>query len=253
MRRAVLVVAGSILDAEEIKARIKVAVKRLNIQRQIRTLMRGTDEECSALKNVLTPTTIVIATVLASRGVDLEINDELANAGGLFVIIGFPPPNKRVEEQVFGRTARNGLPGSGAFILYLPDVEHLLGKASHLTLNSEQESENSVAEETEFDLLFEELREQKIDERLRNFESDQFPLNQLRATLFKQACATVADVRRMCEKSENIIAGTYAELQFTELWAFWLDNELRRVEKVIATKRKANNQIRIKYVSFLNK
>ncbi|CAF1685002.1 unnamed protein product [Rotaria magnacalcarata] len=44
---------------------------------------------------------------------DPEVNKQ----GGLHVILNYPPENVRVEEQVFGRTARNGAVGTGQFIL----------------------------------------------------------------------------------------------------------------------------------------
>ncbi|CAF4157981.1 unnamed protein product [Rotaria magnacalcarata] len=42
---------------------------------------------------------------------------EFNKQGGLHVILNYPPENVRVEEQVFGRTARNGAVGTGQFIL----------------------------------------------------------------------------------------------------------------------------------------
>ncbi|CAF4268711.1 unnamed protein product, partial [Rotaria magnacalcarata] len=44
---------------------------------------------------------------------DPEVNKQ----GGLHIILNYPPENVRVEEQVFGRTARNGAVGTGQFIL----------------------------------------------------------------------------------------------------------------------------------------
>ncbi|XP_045023489.1 uncharacterized protein LOC116927884 [Daphnia magna] len=61
---------------------------------------------------------VIIATNLAGRGTDIKISDQLKVNGGLHICLTFLPKNERVEEQAMGRSARNGAPGSGIFILY---------------------------------------------------------------------------------------------------------------------------------------
>ncbi|CAF4792258.1 unnamed protein product, partial [Rotaria magnacalcarata] len=59
----------------------------------------------------------IIATNKGERGTDIYVDPEVNKQGGLHVILNYPPENVRVEEQVFGRTARNGAVGTGQFIL----------------------------------------------------------------------------------------------------------------------------------------
>ena len=60
---------------------------------------------------------VFISTNLGSRGTDYLISKEVAVSGGLFVIVTFLPYNERVEDQAFGRTARQGAPGAAQLIV----------------------------------------------------------------------------------------------------------------------------------------
>ena len=55
---------------------------------------------------------ITIATSAGGRGIDIKLNNDSIKAGGLHVIIPFCMPNERCENQAFGRSGRQGQPGS---------------------------------------------------------------------------------------------------------------------------------------------
>lgn len=67
------------------------------------------------------PSAVIIATNLAGKGFDIQ-TDEIEVSGGLHVILTFMPSNQRVEDQAFGRTARQGKRGTGLMILSSRDL-----------------------------------------------------------------------------------------------------------------------------------
>lgn len=64
---------------------------------------------------------ITIATHLAGRGTDIALQGNLAQAGGLHVIIGSIMASGRLERQLYGRAGRQGDAGSYERILSLTD------------------------------------------------------------------------------------------------------------------------------------
>lgn len=65
---------------------------------------------------------ITVATNMAGRGVDIELGDGVAEAGGLHVILSERHDSKRIDRQLEGRTARRGEPGSSETLLSLEDA-----------------------------------------------------------------------------------------------------------------------------------
>ena len=55
---------------------------------------------------------ITLATSAGGRGVDIKLKEKSINSGGLHVIIPFLLANERCEIQAFGRSGRQGQPGS---------------------------------------------------------------------------------------------------------------------------------------------
>ena len=64
---------------------------------------------------------VTIATNMAGRGVDIRINDEVRALGGLYIIGTERHESRRIDNQLRGRSGRQGDPGMSRFFLSLED------------------------------------------------------------------------------------------------------------------------------------
>ena len=109
--RGVLIICETIEHAIMINKSLKVKLRPNSIKLYT---MNNMDQEKNIEK--ILPGEIIIATNLAGRGTDIHTS-EIEETGGLHVIITFMPNNQRVEDQAFGRTARQGKRGTGIMIM----------------------------------------------------------------------------------------------------------------------------------------
>jgi len=79
------------------------------------------EQEAEIIKNAGLKGSITIATNMAGRGVDIKIDQDILDIGGLYVI-GFERyQNRRVDNQLKGRSGRQGNSGDSVFLLSLDD------------------------------------------------------------------------------------------------------------------------------------
>ncbi|XP_026150918.1 protein translocase subunit SecA-like [Mastacembelus armatus] len=118
--RAVLVICESIKRAKTVHDALgnKVCNKKLYIN--------NNSDNTAVFSKHVEAGKVIIATNLAGRGTDLKVSDTVNRAGGLFVVQTFLPKNARVEAQAFGRTARQGSPGSAQLIICTNHLSKLL-------------------------------------------------------------------------------------------------------------------------------
>lgn len=67
------------------------------------------------------PGRITVATNMAGRGTDIKITPDVAQAGGLSVLMFEPHESRRVDWQLFGRAGRQGVPGSAVMFVAASD------------------------------------------------------------------------------------------------------------------------------------
>ena len=116
MGRAVLVGTRSVEGSEylgQLLAAMGLAHTVLNA--------RQDDIEADAIAQAGLPGKVTVATNMAGRGTDIKLSDEVAETGGLHVILTEFHESARIDRQLFGRAARQGDPGTVEAIVSFED------------------------------------------------------------------------------------------------------------------------------------
>ncbi len=79
------------------------------------------EQEGEIIKNAGQKSAVTIATNMAGRGVDIKVNDEVKALGGLYIIGTERHENRRIDNQLRGRSGRQGDAGTTQFYLSLED------------------------------------------------------------------------------------------------------------------------------------
>ncbi len=79
------------------------------------------EQEANIIKDAGKKGAVTIATNMAGRGVDIKINDEVKELGGLFILGTERHESRRIDNQLRGRAGRQGDPGVSQFYLSLED------------------------------------------------------------------------------------------------------------------------------------
>ncbi len=84
------------------------------------TVLNAKNDEAEAeiVKNAGMPSAVTVSTTMTGRGVDIKLggedekyHDEVAEKGGLYVICTFTAESARINNQLYGRSGRQGDPG----------------------------------------------------------------------------------------------------------------------------------------------
>jgi preprotein translocase subunit SecA len=86
------------------------------------------EQEAEIIKDAGQGSQVTIATNMAGRGTDIKLGDGIANKGGLHIIGTERHESRRIDNQLRGRSGRQGDPGSTRFYVSLEDeVMRLFG------------------------------------------------------------------------------------------------------------------------------
>lgn len=161
----------------------------------------------------LKPVQVIVATNLASRGKDLVLDNALEINGGLHVIQTYISPNKRIEDQIWGRASRQGKKGSGRFVIMHETIKDL----------------DDLRQERDFNAM---VRSEKIRTSTLQFIS-------MEEILLKRFQETYKKIKvELMRTAEKIYDKKYIQVQLKNLedrWAFWLDRQDASIKAVTET------------------
>jgi preprotein translocase subunit SecA len=112
----VLIGTASIEKSEMIHERLKkekIAHNILNAKNHA--------QEAEIIVNAGQKGAVTVATNMAGRGVDIKIDDEVRSLGGLMILGTERHESRRIDNQLRGRSGRQGDPGESQFFLSLDD------------------------------------------------------------------------------------------------------------------------------------
>ena len=112
----VLVGTTSIVQSEEISG----FLKRQGIEHKVLNA-KYHEMEAEIIKDAGQKGAVTIATNMAGRGTDITLGEGVAELGGLFVIGTERHESRRIDNQLRGRSGRQGDPGASRFYLSLED------------------------------------------------------------------------------------------------------------------------------------
>ena len=79
------------------------------------------EQEGEIIKSAGSKGAVTIATNMAGRGVDIKVNKEVESLGGLYIVGTERHENRRIDNQLRGRSGRQGNAGTTQFYLSLED------------------------------------------------------------------------------------------------------------------------------------
>ncbi|CAC5413781.1 unnamed protein product [Mytilus coruscus] len=159
-QRAVLVICEDINTADKLKKKLTE-----NVTASVALYTRN-DENNDEIDRTLKPGHIIVATNIAGRGTDIDIDESVEKAGGLFVLVTFLPQNTRIENQVFGRSARKGQPGSAQIVLNRSDLPLYFSRHEFKDIKSLKNLRDAIEEQRIVDIEKQDFEEIRVKENL---------------------------------------------------------------------------------------
>ncbi len=106
----------------EVSERVAGLLERKGIPHNVLNARTGQEgQEAQIIKDAGTKGAVTIATNMAGRGVDIKLGDGVVEAGGLYVIGTERHESRRIDNQLRGRSGRQGDPGETRFFLSAED------------------------------------------------------------------------------------------------------------------------------------
>lgn len=104
----------------ESSERLSAVLNKLNVPHEVLNAKQHV-REAEIVAKAGTKGSVTIATNMAGRGTDIKLTPETRAAGGLFILGTERHESRRIDNQLRGRSGRQGDPGASKFFLSLED------------------------------------------------------------------------------------------------------------------------------------
>ncbi len=104
----------------DVSEKISRLLKKEKVEHEVLNAKQH-DREAEIIANAGQYGKVTIATNMAGRGTDIKLTDESKEAGGLHILGTSRHESRRIDNQLRGRSGRQGDPGSSRFFLSLED------------------------------------------------------------------------------------------------------------------------------------
>lgn len=184
--RPVLVGTTSITQSEELSSMLKKQGVSHNVLNA-----KYHEKEALIVADAGQPAQVTIATNMAGRGTDIVLGEGVAALGGLHILGTERHESRRIDNQLRGRCARQGDPGSSRFYLSLEDdlmrlfgSDNIKGMMDKLGMDEDEPIENKLVTRSI------ENAQKKVEERNFNIRKQVLQyddvMNQQREVIYKE-------------------------------------------------------------------
>lgn len=200
--RPVLVGTRSILKSQQVQNVLAAE----NIPSNVLNA-KNTSREAEVVSQAGKIKTVTVATNMAGRGTDIVIDDQVKSLGGI-VVFGLERHNsRRIDDQLIGRSGRQGDPGQSRFLISAEDelIKNYFFQEYQETILKENYQEGVESRKLEKILEKAQKRMEEVffDQRILSFEFDK-DLEKQRNSFYQQRARILED-ESLREETLNLI------------------------------------------------
>ena len=160
---------------------------------------------------------ITIATNMAGRGTDIKLTQGSKDAGGLYILGTERHESRRIDNQLRGRSGRQGDPGESRFYISLDDDlirvfagDSVKGTMQRFGMDEDEEIESKAVSKL-IERAQEKVEKHNFDTRKHLIEYDDV-LNQHRTVIYKQRREVLSGEREVYEIVRDLIVGVVQDV-----------------------------------------